>query len=121
MVTLPYLPLAIGLPPAGRGAAGLLPGGQEQPVEFEGARVVEAGSFPCPGYGWVGAPVWGRAGREPLYAMCVCRAQLQLPHSMYARVADLPCSSPIPWNASFAGRTVPLSLGLSPRIFKHVK
>ncbi|KAI7843341.1 hypothetical protein COHA_003038 [Chlorella ohadii] len=53
---------------AGRGAAGLLPGGQEQPAEFEGARVVEAGSFPCPGYS-----------------------------------------------------SVPLSLGLSPRIYKHVK
>lgn len=36
--------------PAGRGAGGLLPGGQQQPEAFEGARVVEAGSFPCPGY-----------------------------------------------------------------------
>lgn len=38
---------------AGRGAAGLLPGGDEQPSEFAGAHVVEAGSFPCPGYGSV--------------------------------------------------------------------
>ncbi|KAL4425178.1 hypothetical protein ABPG75_009194 [Micractinium tetrahymenae] len=52
----------------GRGAAGLLPGGEQQPSEFAGARVVEAGSFPCPGYG-----------------------------------------------------SVPLSLGLSPRIFKAVR
>ena len=57
------------LPPcAGRGAAGLLPGGEAQPAEFAGARVVEAGSFPCPGYS-----------------------------------------------------TVPLSLGLSPRIFNEVR
>eukprot|EP00887_Chlorella_sp_A99_P006083 scaffold22.g6083.t1 len=52
----------------GRGAAGVLPGGQSQPTEWEGARVVEAGSFPCPGYA-----------------------------------------------------SVPLSLGLSPRIFNEVK
>lgn len=55
-------------PFAGRGAAGLLPGGEQQPSEFAGARVLEAGSFPCPGYG-----------------------------------------------------SVPLSLGLSPRIFKAVR
>lgn len=37
----------------GRGAAGLLPGGEAQPAEFAGARVVETGGFPCPGYGTV--------------------------------------------------------------------
>jgi sulfoquinovosyltransferase len=52
----------------GRGAGGLLPGGSPQPESFEGARVLEAGSFPCPGYS-----------------------------------------------------SVPLSLGLSPRIFKAVR
>jgi sulfoquinovosyltransferase len=47
----PFCPIPARSP--GRGAAGLLPGGKEQPAEFAGARVVEAGSFPCPGYGTV--------------------------------------------------------------------
>ena len=58
---LPSTPASFPLPPCpqvlvvtpGRGAAGLLPGGQAQPSEWGGCRVVEAGSFPCPGYGTV--------------------------------------------------------------------
>ena len=57
--------------PAGRGAAGLLPGGQEQPAEFEGARVVEAGSFPCPGYRWVAS---SQLGGEDSLPSCPCYA-----------------------------------------------
>jgi hypothetical protein len=42
-------PLPVRCTVTGRGAGGL-PGGQPQPSEFAGAKVVEAGSFPCPGY-----------------------------------------------------------------------